>query len=152
MSDIPLIDVYIEELNIWSTVVPAAELVKHFGPRVLPPNWRLAPIQSTDGVYWTFEPQFGRQLKVLMSAAIEGDRRLWLHVSVSKWSQSRKTMEPVDWDDHKLVKDLFLGPDREAYVVLPKQSRYVNLREVYHLFALAEGEALPDFTRGTGSL
>lgn len=89
-------------------------------------------------------------LKVLMSSSREQDGEMWLHVSVSKWRG--KTQELADWPDVRLVKDLFIGTARDAYMVIPKASNHVNLGEVHHIWARIEGDALPDFTQGTGSI
>lgn len=66
----------------------------------------------------------------------------WLHVSCSY-----PTHLP-DWDDVRLVKEAFCGKDREAYMVLPPQERYVN-DDAYtlHLWCCLDGAVLPDFRR-----
>lgn len=66
----------------------------------------------------------------------------WLHVSCSY-----PTHLP-DWDDLRLVKEAFCGKDREAYIVLPPQARYVNDDAwTLHLWCPMEGAVLPDFRR-----
>jgi len=135
-------------------VVPVNVLLREFSPRILPPGWRgpFSERGSIDGLYWTYEPAFGRRLKVILSAAREDDSKLWLHVSVSKWNQAGTIQRLPDWEDLKTIKQLFIGEGREAYMVLPKASNYVNLGEVHHLWVCLDGEVLPDFTSGTGSI
>jgi hypothetical protein len=53
-----------------------------------------------------------------------------------------------------MVKRIFLGRERQALQVLPRESEYVNVNpHVLHLWsALDRPDWLPDFTRGTGTL
>jgi hypothetical protein len=129
--------------------VLAEETAKHQipegweAPRILPPNWREVD-RSPDGTtcYQAFH------VRVILSASIELDGRAWLHLSIS-------TRERIpNWQEIGHAKRTFLG-DREAYQVIPPKARYVNINErVLHVFALLDeaATALPDFTRGTGSL
>lgn len=112
-------------------------------PRVLPPNWREVD-RSPDGTtaYQSFH------IRAILSCSIELDGRAWLHLSIS-------TRERIpNWNEIGQAKRAFLG-DREAYQVIPPKARYVNINEkVLHVFALLDetATALPDFTRGSGSL
>ena len=113
----------------------------------LPTTWRLVD-RRLDGYAWTGP---GRHLRVIESTAVELDGHNWHHVSVS-----RTDRDPT-WAELREVKELFVGPDREAYVVLPPASRYVNLHaHALHLWARCDeaddGAVLPDFTRGGGSI
>lgn len=84
----------------------------------------------------------------ILSCGIERDGRAWLHLSLSHRIRVPRWSELVD------AKRLFLG-DREAYQVIPPKARYVNIdSRVLHLWTLLEtgASALPDFTRGTGSI
>ena len=66
----------------------------------------------------------------------------WLHVSAS-----RDGMLPT-WADMREVKQVFLGPKREAYMVLPPDERYINDHPfVLHLWCSIDGPLLPDFRR-----
>lgn len=88
-----------------------------------------------------------RHLAVIVSAAIEQDDKRWWHISVSRhggWLP--------DWNDVKLVKKEFIGSDKTALVVLPSSDKYVNIREVHHLWHCLDGDVTPDFTGGTGSI
>jgi len=80
------------------------------------------------------------------------DGALWLHVSACGRTGERRFYLP-SWEEMKRVKQDFLG-DVWAYGVLPPAKDYVNDHpSVLHLFARMDGaSALPDFTRGTGTL
>lgn len=113
-------------------------------PRVLPPAWVEVERDVTGAKYRSKE----RNLVAIVSCGQERDGRWWMHLSVS-----HKNRTPT-WQELAWCKEVFFG-DREAYQVLPPKERYVNIHpNVLHLFALLESgaTALPDFTRGTGSL
>lgn len=85
-------------------------------------------------------------LVVIISKAIEQDGKEWTHLSFS-----RKNRMP-NYQDMILVKAVFLGPDREAIMVLPRMSKHVNIHKFcLHLFS-TEDMPLPDFTQGTGTI
>jgi len=111
-------------------------------PRIMPPNWHRLET-SEDGAKW-FEHS---GMTVILSADTELDGRRWLHVSVA-----RPTRLP-SWDELRIVKDLFIGPDCKAIQVLPKKSEYVNIHpHVLHLWHCLDEDPLPDFTRGGSTL
>lgn len=115
-------------------------------PRILPPIWEETERNSDEGS--AMYVCRSRKLKAIVSCNIERDGRAWIHLSVSS-----KNRVP-NWDELAEAKRVFLG-DREAYQVLPPKVRYVNINaRVLHMFALFDEKetALPDFTRGTGSL
>lgn len=88
-------------------------------------------------------------LRVIWSVAIEQDSRPWLHVSVSR--QERLP----SYSDMALVKRLFIGPKRYAYSVWANEQYHINQHaNCLHLWAVVddEGEPLPDFTRGMGTI
>jgi hypothetical protein len=81
-------------------------------------------------------------LRVIESLNVERDEKCWHHVSCSRAARV------PDWDDMKLVRQDFIGDDRESYMVLPPAERYVNT----HLYTLhlwccldAPDGVLPDF-------
>lgn len=114
-------------------------------PLVMPPAWSVVDVDPRGlGAAYTSE-MLG--LTALLSCGVEHDERPWLHLSVS-----HRVRIPT-WREMREAKELFLG-DREAYSILPPRARYVNINpHVLHLFARLDGSAaLPDFTRGTGSL
>lgn len=113
----------------------------------VPPSWSLIE-KSGDGA------AFRRGVvQVMISLALYDDRNLWLHVSATGRTGEKKFHLP-SWEDLKRVKRDFIGEDRWAYQVLPPEAEYINQHPcVLHLFALFENHpALPDFTRGLGTL
>lgn len=69
-------------------------------------------------------------LSVLRSIDDLGDGRKTLHVSVS-----RKGKLP-SWEDLRLCKTLFMGPEVDAYHVIPRATDYVNMNQnTMHLWA-----------------
>ncbi len=153
MSQLKAIEVFHHLTGRTHRVMPREQMLEYL-PTELPIGWTPPNRDgnSPDGAYWTFVPKFGKRFKVLASAAIEGDNKMWLHLSLSKWNQGGDAYVTPDWADIKHIKQLFL-PRREAYIVLPSMSNYVNLAEVYHLWTcLEEGRVLPDFTNGSGSI
>lgn len=112
-------------------------------PTVLPPLWAILE-RGEDGAKYLADTL---GLAAILSCRIEADGRAWLHLSVSRSSRV------PSWRELRECKDIFLG-DREAYSVMPPESRYVNLHPFcLHMFALLDGStALPDFTGGSGSL
>lgn len=107
----------------------------------MPDDWQLVKT-GMDGYACKY-----RHIHVIVSANKEGDGKRWWHISVSR----RGGWLP-DWNDVKFVKDCFIGPDKTALIVLPRQSEYVNLNEVHHLWHCIDGDVTPDFTGGTGSI
>lgn len=116
--------------------------VEDYLPLVLPAGWEVRqrhPVGGMVAVHYA-------GLSVIMSGSVEDDSRRWIHLSCGR--QKRLP----NWDDLKLVKQLFLG-DRWAIQVLPKAEKYVNINPfVLHLWHCADEFALPDFTGGTGSI
>jgi hypothetical protein len=49
----------------------------------------------------------------------------------------------------KEAKDLFIGPELEAYQVFPKALKHVSIHpNCLHLWCCLDNPILPDFTRG----
>ena len=85
---------------------------------VTPPGFRDEGVFAESAIIYRNKAQ---GLLVLASiATLEGGKKV-LHISLSRRSRL------PSWDDVKRVKEAFLGSEREAYHVLPKQSDYVNL-------------------------
>lgn len=110
-----------------------------------PSGWRLLE-EGQDGRRWM---TVNRTMSVIESVGREDDGRRWHHVSMA-----RKDRDP-SWAEMRDVKRAFIG-DREAYIVLPPEARYVNIHQhCLHLWAcldVDEGAILPDFTSGARSL
>lgn len=112
-------------------------------PRVLPAGWREVERGEDGARYYNT----ARSLAVIVSIAVEQDRRRWLHMSCSH-------IERIPtWEELRDAKDVFIGRDRVALQVLPRQRDYVNIDpRVLHLWCCLDGDVTPDFTRGMGSI
>lgn len=83
------------------------------------------------------------EVTVIESVAKEQDHRRWLHVSLA---HPRRL---PTWEEVKMVKSIWIGDDKDAFQVLPRQSKYVNIHPFcLHLYHCLDAIPLPDFTRG----
>jgi hypothetical protein len=116
-----------------------------FLPTVLPVAWRESREQWGESrAYGRVYRKPGEGLLVLLSAAECGDRKRWLHVSVS-----RKDTRLPTWEQMSQVKRLFIGDARTALQVMPPKAKHVNLHPgVLHLWHCLDGDVTPDFTAG----
>lgn len=107
-----------------------------------PPGWVCRETRA-DGCLFE-NPE--RQLRCIISGCwLRGGR--WIHFSLS-----HRTRLPT-WEELVSSKEAFLGEDTKAIQVLPPRGEWVNICErVLHLFHCVDGDGLPDFTEGTGSL
>jgi len=81
---------------------------------------------------------------VVMVGETELEGELWLHVSCSHKNKLPK------WKELREVKDIFVGRDRKAIQIFPKQSEYVSIMPYcLHLWCNLSKDILPDFTCGT---
>jgi hypothetical protein len=88
-----------------------------------------------------------RGLVVIQSVSKELDGKLWLHTSYS-----RKSKLPSYYDT-QFIKKHFIGEDQKAIAVYPKKSEHVNIMPYcLHLWTCLDGDPLPDFTHGSGSI
>jgi hypothetical protein len=111
-------------------------------PQALPVGWRIIETLD-DGAKWKRRDG----LAVIASATRESDGKRWLHVSCS-----RAAVMP-SYADLVAVKELFVGPDRTAIQVFVPRSKHVNIHPFcLHLWHCIDGDGLPDFTAGTGSI
>lgn len=117
----------------------------------LPPGWRVAET-NPDGAKYLWRGG----LSVIVSGSVEQDGKRWIHVSACRWgkgpSGKQRTKAPT-YHDLRMVKEIFVGPDRKAVQVFPAKNEHVNLHDhVLHLFACMDEDPLPDFTRGLGTV
>ncbi len=85
-------------------------------------------------------------LTVIYSIAKELDGKLWIHLSLA-----RPNKYPT-YEEIKQVKDIFIG-DVKAIMVFPESKHHVNLHPYcFHLWHCIEGDSLPDFDRGYGTI
>ena len=113
----------------------------------VPPAWSMS-IVNDDGAMFT-----RGNIQVIISVGYQTDGKIWIHVSCCGRRSERSYFLP-SWEDMKRVKHDFIGADRWAYQIFPAEKDYINQNPyVLHLFSLLDGEpALPDFTKGTGSI
>lgn len=112
-------------------------------PRVIPASWRIVE-RRLDGLYYA---QDFTGLTIIVSGDTEQDGKRWLHLSVAHPSRM------PTWTEVKDMRDWFLGRERKAIHVIPPESQHVNKHPYcLHVWFCADGDLLPDFTRGTGSL
>lgn len=95
-------------------------------PATLPSNWkRLQDVKFVDN--GKFSPAFAFRradgLTVLVSVEIHECGRRWVHASASKKNQL------PSWQDLKIVKDLFFGPERLVVQILAPKAEWVNFHE-----------------------
>ena len=87
------------------------------------------------------------QLEVLTSAAAFDDGRRWLHFSCV----GRVTVP--SWDQFVRAKEAILGRETKAVLVIAPRSEWVNIHpRCLHLYVCMDGDPLPDFTGGSGSI
>jgi hypothetical protein len=56
-------------------------------------------------------------------------------------SIKRRDKQPIhDWRDLQEIKNLLMGPEREAVEVYPRESRRVDTANQYHLWVIPAGE------------
>lgn len=101
---------------------------------------------SEDGYAATFGA-----LRFIVSETKESDGHWWRHASVS-----RTDKQLPRYEDLKTLKRLTIG-DRLAIQLFPASDKHIDLAgpmgtEVLHLWACMDGEVLPDFSSGTGSI
>ena len=91
-----------------------------------PVGWHVVE-RREDGLMW--ERLVGQKITVIEDITVKADGYKWLHVSVAKPNKKMPTYE-----DLQEARRLFIGEDRESYMVFPTQDRYVNLGNVLHLW------------------
>lgn len=112
-------------------------------PTVVPAGWRLWE-KAEDGYKWHHEEQ---GTSVIVSWAKEEDEKTWVHFSMACAARV------PNWEELKNAKEVFLGVESKAVLVIPPRSEYVNINaRVLHLFVCLDENPLPDFTRGGGML
>lgn len=117
-----------------------------FLPLVLPPGWKLLSggTADDDGVSYFHA---GLRFTVILSAAFETDGKRWLHLSLAHPDRD----PPWNWIVD--AKELLLGKDRQAIMILPARERWVNIHaHAFHLWSCLDNDGLPDFSSGTGSI
>jgi len=121
---------------------PRLAWVAEYLPLALPAGWSIAE-DSPDGA--AYRHRSG--MTVILSGAREVDGLRWLHVSVARPDRL------PSYQDQALVKALFIGREKDAYSVWPRESRHISIHNFcLHLWHCADGPVLPDFARGGKSI
>lgn len=96
---------------------------------ILPPGWREIPGHGpVADVSRTYVSAGG--LRVVHSVDLLDDGTFWDHLSVSRPERL------PSWDDLVLVKETFIGLEREALQLFPLRSEYMNLcKHCLHIWA-----------------
>jgi len=138
-----------------------------FVKRAMKRGWDLER-EVVDGVSLTHEKlKVGgrrRRAQVILTASRELDGKAWIHLSASlvvrlpggrnvsgPFPSSTKILLP-EWEDLKVIRDSILGPESKCLMVVAPSTEHVNIAEVHHLWHCPEGDGIPDFTRGSGSI
>jgi hypothetical protein len=88
-------------------------------------------LRDTEGVYFRrWRRTTGEAISVIETTGEKSDGKTWLHVSVAKPKPSKFPT----WDDLQVARTLFIGEDRECYLIFPTKDRYVSFFDVLHLF------------------
>jgi hypothetical protein len=105
----------------------------------VPQGWHIVR-REDDGILW--ERLIGGKMTVIESVATEADGKRWLHVSVAK--PNRKI---PSYDEVQYIRKLFIGEDRESYMIFPPKERYVDINPVLHLWTCLDEPkgVLPQF-------
>lgn len=91
-----------------------------------------------DGLRWQ---HYLYPLTVISSVCIEDDLKPWLHVSLAH----QKRMP--NYEEIKMVKEMFIGRDRYAVMVFPPADKFVNIHKTcLHLWHCLEEWPLPEFS------
>jgi hypothetical protein len=117
-----------------------------YWPRFLPSRW--SEVAATpDGRQWASEMSIGGFWSVIMSGCVEQDGRRWIHLSTAM------TERLPNWAELVTIRDTFLGANRKCIQILAPATEHVNVRwHCLHLWHCVDGDPLPDFTWGTGSI
>jgi hypothetical protein len=114
--------------------------------RVMRRHWHLDKEGEDGASFSSIKKRVGYY--VIFSTYEYDDGKTWAHVSVSRSDKAMPT-----WDDMVWVKEEFLGKEAKAIIVIPPRSEHVSIHDTcHHLWHCIDGDELPDFTLGTGSI
>lgn len=113
-------------------------------PVVLPAEWQVLD----QGIGQVSYRRDNGQTVIVSAHLAEGDTGArWVHFSTSHRARLPTWAELVE------AKEIFLGTKTKAISVIPPRSEYVNINpNVLHLWVAVDGDGLPDFTLGSGSI
>ena len=108
-----------------------------------PPGWVLAE-RRDDGAMWVNKK---RGLSVIVSISYQGDGHAWAHASIAHVKRL------PTYDELKYLHRHWLGEQRKAIQVFAPSAEHVNIHpRCLHLWCCLDGDPLPDFTAGGGSI
>lgn len=119
------------------------QVTQQYLPAELPRGWTQYTVKYDSMWYGMGIYAHNTGLKVLFDAdPLMEPGKVWLHLSVSL-----KKRMPT-YEELKLVKKIFIGPDRQAIQLFPREVKHINIHEYcLHLWCCVEGDGLPDFGR-----
>ena len=86
------------------------------------------------------------KLSVIISQSKELNNKTWIHLSMARPNKY------ISYEEMIYVKNIFLG-DIKAFMVLPTKSHHVNIHKYcFHLWHCIDGDDVPDFDRGMGTI
>lgn len=108
-----------------------------FAPPVLPMHWiegpLPAPLVEAEGASYV---RADGAMSVLVTVEPHNETT-WLHVSVA-----RRDRYP-SWEEIRAVKDLFIGKDKDAVMILPREEDYVNIHSnCFHVYHRIDGDTV----------
>lgn len=105
-------------------------------PMVIPAGWEHCPSLQIGPLFAEVAMRHDG-LKILASRDVDGDVH-WLHISVS-----HPRRYPT-WEELRFVKDTFIGKDKEAVQIFPREQDYVNVhKNCFHLWHCLTGDTVP---------
>lgn len=114
-------------------------------PRLRLAGWtHRGVMQPADGLGIWDHPRAGLRLIHSISRELDGD--IWAHSSFSRRDRRLPTWEQTR-DTYRL-----LYPDLPGLIVIPPEAEHVNKAEVMHVWTCLTRRAVPDFTRGLGTI
>ncbi|MBA3654565.1 MAG: hypothetical protein H0W70_10270 [Actinobacteria bacterium] len=112
-------------------------------PRLARAGWLLR-YEGEDGLGLLDQPK--RNLRIIHSIAREQDGDVWAHLSLSRRDRTFPTWEQT--------RDAWwlIYPNLAGVIVVAPQTKHVNVAEVAHVCGNLSKPAVPDFTRGLGTI
>jgi hypothetical protein len=110
----------------------------------VPGHWLCELDYGLGGVQFRHEDM---QMMAIFTMSCHQDGKCWIHASIAR------TDRIPSYDELRKLKTEFIGRDRKAIMVLPAEAEHVNIHpNTLYLFCCLDGDPLPDFTCGSGSL
>ncbi len=111
-------------------------------PTVLPPHWSMVELLRNGRRWATI-----KGMRIIASVGYELDNKWWVHISCSY------TNRAPSWEELVEVRDVVLGKGTWALQFMAPEREHVNIHpHVHHIWHCLDGNPLPDFTAGTGSI